>query len=99
MRFSTASLRLFAGPIVWALHFTVIYGLTGVACARGLPAAVPWGIGVATLAAGMACILILVRELRRKQEFLSWVAVGLAGFALLAIVWESLPVLVVTPCV
>lgn len=98
MSFAAASLRMFAGPIVWALHFTVIYGFTGIACARGLAGTVPWGVGLATLAAGSVCLLIVVRELRGEQGFRSWMTAGLAGFALLAILWETLPVLVVAPC-
>lgn len=98
MSFAAASLRMFAGPIVWALHFTVIYGLTGIACARGLVGAVPWGVLLATLVAGAVCLLMMVRELRRGPGFLPWMAAGLAGFALLAIIWETVPVLVVRPC-
>lgn len=98
MSFVSTALRVAAGPIVWALHFAAIYGFAGVACARSLPAAVPWAVGVATLLAGAACLLILHRELRRTP-FTSWLAAGLAAFALLAVLWEAAPGLVVPPCV
>lgn len=98
MSFVRASLRLFAGVIVWALHFAVIYGFTGLACARGMAAAVPWAIGAATVAAGAACLLIVGREMDNRQSFTASISAGLAGFALVAIVWEALPVLMVRPC-
>lgn len=98
MSFVTTALRLSAGVIVWSLHFAVIYGFTALACARGMAAPVPWIIGVATLAGGGACVAIMVAALGRREQFESWVAAGVAGFALLAILWESIPVLTVAPC-
>ncbi|MCK0509874.1 hypothetical protein [Aromatoleum buckelii] len=99
MNFVATSLRLSAGVIVWALHFSVIYGLSALACARSAPQAVPWVIGVATLVAIGACVAIIVRELGQGPGFEPWLAAGLAVLALLAILWEALPVLMVAPCV
>lgn len=99
MSFARTALRLSAGPIAWALHFAAIYGFTGVACARGLPGAVPWAIGAATLAAGAACVAIVVAGMRRREEFESWLSAALAGSALLAIAWEALTALLVRACV
>jgi hypothetical protein len=98
MSFARTALRLSAGPIAWALHFAAIYGFTGVACARGLAGAVPWAIGVATLAAGAACVAIVVAGTRRRDEFESWLSAALAGLALLAIAWEAFTALLVRPC-
>src|SRR5690606_4495033 len=36
---------LASGVVVWALHFTAAYGYTGLACARGMAASVPWVVG------------------------------------------------------
>ncbi|KON81421.1 hypothetical protein PA01_07210 [Azoarcus sp. PA01] len=99
MSFVASSLRLSAGVIVWALHFSVIYGLTALACARAAAQAVPWVIGAATLVASGVCVAIIVRELGRGPGFESWLAAGLAVLALLAVLWEALPVLMVAPCV
>lgn len=98
MSFARTALSLSAGPITWALHFAAIYGFTGVACARGLATAVPWAIGIATLAAGAACVAIVVAGMRRREEFEAWLSASLAGLALLAIAWEALTVLLVRPC-
>ena len=98
MSFTRTALRMSAGPIAWALHFAAIYGSTGVACARGLPGTVPWAVGIATLAAGAACVATIVAGVRRRDEFESWLSAALAGLALLAIAWEALTALLVRPC-
>lgn len=84
--------------VVWALHFAVIYGTTGLACARGAPGMVPWVIGIATLLAAAACSAIFVMHARRRGAFRHWLSAGIAAMALLAIVWEALPVLLVPAC-
>ncbi len=93
-----ARLRMLAGVAIWALHFAAIYGFTAVACARRLPALVPLAVVLATLVAAGMCALIVVAELRKPEGFESWMTGGLAAIALLAIVWEAVPVVVVTPC-
>lgn len=97
MPFFVTTLRISAGVIVWVLHFGFIYGVTALACARGLPAVVPWVIGGATAVAGAACLALIARE-RRRQGFEAWLAIGVAAAALLAIVWETLPVFMVPIC-
>lgn len=98
MSFLAACLRISSGPLVWALHFAAIYGFAALACARGLAAGIPWVVALSTLAAAAACIHVLGREMKRGDRFVSWLGSGLAAFALLAIVWEATPILVVKPC-
>ena len=93
------ALWLSSGVIVWAVHFIGIYGFTGLACARGWERVVPWGVGGATLLAAAAAALLVVREVPRRHEFEAALVAGLAGFALLAILWEGVSVLMVAPCV
>jgi hypothetical protein len=69
-----------------------IYGVTALACARGFPAAVPWAIGIATALALAAVIAIIIFNARE------WMTAAVAALALLAIVWEAVPVLVVPAC-
>ena len=108
--FGGTALRMSAGVIVWAVHFAVIYGFAGYACARGLPGPVPWVVGIATLVAAAACVAIAAGALfpdeglgmpwRRAGErrFPAWMSASLALFALVAVVWEALPILWVAPC-
>jgi len=91
-----AALRISLGVVLWAVHFTVIYGFTALACARGFGGAAPWVVGVATAAAGAAAIAIIVTHL--SSEFTRWMTAAVAGLALLAIVWEGLPALIVPVC-
>lgn len=93
------ALWLSSGVIVWALHFATIYGFTGLACARGWVNAVPWTVGLATAAAAACAALLLARGMRRREGFEDGIAAGLAGFALLAILWEGLTIVLVAPCV
>jgi hypothetical protein len=91
-----SALRMGAGVLVWALHFTVVYGFTALACARGFAAAAPWGVGIATVVAALAAAALLVTNLR--TEFIRWMTAGIAAFALVAILWEGVSALFVTPC-
>ena len=45
----------------WALHFAVVYGYTGLACARALDRSVPWVVGVSTLVLGAVAALLFAR--------------------------------------
>jgi hypothetical protein len=92
------ALWLAAAVIVWAAHFLAIYGFTGLACERGFGHAVPWAVGGATLVAAAAVVAILLRGLRGIGDFEHALSAGLAAFALLAILWEGLAVLMVAPC-
>jgi hypothetical protein len=102
-------LLLFAGPIAWGLHFLAIYGFTGVACAR--PAAGPQWLGLSwqgwvVIAAGGVAAAVLVACLRARprsplvhnREFLRMTGLALNGLALLAIVWETLAVVLLPGC-
>lgn len=91
-----AALRIMLGILVWALHFTIIYGYTALACARGLGASAPWVVGAATVVAAAAAIAIIATHL--SAEFTRWMTASVAALALLAIVWEGLSPLWAPPC-
>lgn len=93
-----AALRLSLPVALWAVHFVAIYGFTGLACARGMDGAVPWVVGIATIVAAALAAWMLARGAGRRGDFIDATAAGLAGLALIAIAWEGLPALWVTPC-
>lgn len=93
-----AALRLSLPVALWAVHFGTIYGFTGIACARGLEGAVPWVVGLATLVAAALAASLLARGLARRDDFIDATTAGLAGLALIAIAWEGVPALWMTPC-
>lgn len=92
------ALRMSAGVIVWALHFTVLYGFTALACARGFAGAVPWVSGAASVLALVAVLLILARTRPHRDEFESWLAFSIAALALVGIAFETVPVYLVRTC-
>jgi hypothetical protein len=96
VRGSRRALRIAYGPLLWALHLTALYGFTALACARGFAHAVPWVIAVATLVLGAAAALLMLRF--SKPQFMDWLTAALAALSLVAIVWQALPVLLVSPC-
>lgn len=96
--FTRSALRMSSGVLAWALHFAVVYGGTGIACARMAPHVVPWIIALATAVAAAACVAAMVSGLRAADRFEGWITSTVAALALLAIVWEAVPVLVVAPC-
>jgi len=102
-------LLLFAGPLVWSVHFVALYGLNGLACARPGSAVQwlgwPWetwamlGLGVLAAAALVACLRVRPRTgPEDSRQFVRWTSAALCGLALLAIAWESLAVLLVPGC-
>jgi hypothetical protein len=98
MTFSRAGWLISGGALCWALHFAAIYGFTGIACARGMASVVPWAIATLTFLAACAAIAIIVLALRHRDSFEHRLAAGVAGFALVDIVWEALPSLLVSAC-
>ena len=98
MSFPLTALRIGAGVIVWTLHFAAIYGVTGLACARGWSSIVAPSIGAATALASAACIAIMVAGWRRRAEFESWLSATEAAFALIAVVYDAIHVLIVPVC-
>jgi hypothetical protein len=100
--FAAATLRMFSGVLIWAAHFLVIYATTGIVCAKRSSNAelVPWVIGIATVIAFAAVLGVMRSNLRRSanDRFIHWMAIALAGLALIAIVWEAIPVLLVPIC-
>jgi hypothetical protein len=98
MSFPAAALTLSAGVIIWALHFAAIYGITALACARGWEGLVPPAIAGATAVAVVASIFVIASGWRRRGVFEYWLSATIAGFGLIAIVYEAIPVLVVPTC-
>jgi hypothetical protein len=98
-----------AGAIIWAVHFTIIYGFTSTACARGLGTdVVPWAVAGATGVAALAATAVIVRSLRPVRagtpegdqaaaDFIRWVTAAVAGMALVAVILEGFAVALVPP--
>lgn len=86
------------GVLVWAAHFTVLYGFTALACARGFAPAIPWVTGAATLVALAAAIAIAAMSFPGRAHFVSWMTAAVAGVAAIAIAFEGLAIVMVPAC-
>jgi hypothetical protein len=112
MPFVSTTMRMMGGFLTWAAHFAAIYGLTALACARGFAEAawlgvgvVPWGIGIATVVALAAIVLLTAGAARtaaksaRGPGFLTWMTIAAGAAGVVAIIWQAIPVLIVPVCV
>ncbi|MDQ3025893.1 MAG: hypothetical protein M3R58_05250 [Pseudomonadota bacterium] len=91
-------LRMASGAIVWAAHFTVLYGFTALACTRGFSGAIPWVTGAATLTALGAASVIVATSFPARAHFTAWMTAAIAGLASVAIVFEGLAIVMVPAC-
>jgi hypothetical protein len=104
--FGAAALRIGAGVIIWAVHFAVIYGYTGLACARRFTesgetwlALVPWVLAFATvLGVAVAAAFVPAAVRATRTQFVEWVSGWVAAFAVLAMVLEGITILWVPVC-
>lgn len=108
-RFTHDALLVFAGPLVWAVHFVGIYSFVGILCARpntsfswlgqGL---VTWGVlgaGLVAIALIAACLLIEPRTtVPDNRSFVRWLSISLALLAVVAIIWETSSVFLIPSC-
>jgi hypothetical protein len=108
-RFSARLMFVLGGLIVWGAHFLLIYPFNAIACTRGFAAAAPPTI-LALTALALAALAALVYAAARNrgplgarsgdpnQGLLRMLAIGIALLAGVAVVWETLPVLMIPPC-
>ncbi|NGM18386.1 hypothetical protein G3576_00045 [Roseomonas stagni] len=86
------------GIVIWALHFGLVYGGQALACEVGRPSIVmPLVIGASVVALALLLVLAVVAR-RSRGGFLGGLAVGIAAFSALAVVWEAAPVLALPAC-
>lgn len=112
--FIRTAVRILSGVLIWGCHFLFIYATTAVVCARGWDAQrwlgvslLPAVIGAATVAAGTIAGWMIARAVRsarhrRTQDgsarFVDWITAALCALALVAIAWETLPLLLLPNC-
>ena len=91
-------LRIGAGAVVWAAHFTLLYGATALACARGQGPLAPWVIAIATVAGVATAATIVARAYPRRSDFAQWMTAAVAATAIVAMLWEALAGVVSRSC-
>jgi len=111
---SSPAWRLWVGPLIWAAHFLAIYAFTALSCARNVATVGWLGVGsvtlfivAATLAAAAALLVTIGLAIRdgirartspAPTAFVHWLTAAIGSLVLLAVVWETLPVLVLPVC-
>lgn len=105
-----ATLATLFAPTLWFVHFLAVYIINALGCARGqwqtpwlgLPAS-SWIIVVVSVLSLAAIALVWYRQSTRGPQegslrFLLWLTGALSLLSALAIVWETIPVLMVPAC-
>jgi hypothetical protein len=113
-RFSSGVVRAATPIALWGVHFFSAYWVVQFACRLGLEQYAVFGlswISVALVALTLAAISVLMvmivldgRRLNRqgardhREGLLMFVQVGTAIFALVGVLWSTVPILVAAPC-
>ncbi len=103
-------LGLVFGFLVWVLHFLAIYAATAVACVLGLGAAdagarstFVTALVIVTVAAAAVVVLHALKTYRRPGEaphrrFLRGITIGHDAIAVIGILYQLFPILMVPVC-
>jgi hypothetical protein len=104
----TRLLRSLAGPAIWFLHLTLLYGAQTVACLSPATAGtvMAWSAAAVTLAALGALGAFAAFEARRRAapdtrhdvDFLRSAALLLALLSGLGVIWNAIPVAALPAC-
>jgi hypothetical protein len=95
--FTRRTLRMFAGVLIWAAHFTAIYAFHTLACALRLSDAswggahgVTWFIAGVTVVAGAALVAVITAARRAGTDvFENWLTGTVGALALVAVAWQG----------
>ena len=92
-----------AGPIVWAAHFFLVYGVEAVICTRAASpsVAMQWIVAGATATALGALIIVVIRQRKAQAAvlFLRQVSIILALVSMAAIAGAAISGLSLSACV
>ena len=104
----------FTGPIVWAAHFSLLYGLEAAICSgpgRSSLKSQFWLIALGLTAVALITLLCFVAwqvSLRRhdhnamnktnRSPFLRDLSIALVALAMIDVLWSTLPALVIAVC-
>ena len=102
-----------AGPIVWAAHFSLLYGIEAAICSglgRSFLGKQFWLIALGLTAVALITLLCFIRwqlalgrhdhntRSERSAAFLRDMSIGLVALAIIGVLWSTLPALVLPVC-
>jgi hypothetical protein len=88
---------MLAGLIVWGARFLFVYAFTAISCARGRSGGAAFGL-VELVHAGLRLRRTAAGPAGDDQRFVHLIAALVAGIGLLAILWETTPLLFISLC-
>lgn len=98
-------LSCMAGPVLWFLFFSLVYGAQSIFCVSNVNVAGVTGfrllggaIAAVTIVALAATGVFQYRTYRSKQDFLAHVGLLLTALSLLAVGWIALPIVFFEAC-
>lgn len=111
-RFTSTTFLIWSGLLIYAVNFLFVYIFAAIACAKRLTQIHWLGLSlvplVTTLSCGMAAVTIgvviwmtirrnrLQSDMTATTRFIRFVAIGGGGLSLLALLWLTLPPLLIT---
>jgi hypothetical protein len=95
--FGWTVLRMFAGVLIWSAHFLLIYAFTALACTRGFESAIPYTVIGATVV-GLLVLALIASRAVPARTFADWMTIAVAAIAVVAMLWEALPLFWVPVC-
>lgn len=113
-RFALNTLRAALPIAIWGVHFFIAYWVVQFACQLGFQQYGVFGVSWITVAlwtltaAAIAALVVMIvsdgRRIRAHGEpaegegVLMFVQIGIAIFALIGVLWSTVPILVAAPC-
>lgn len=102
-------LDVLSGPIVWFLHFGIVYGAQSALCTLGRPDNVMWVVLLATIVALAILAWIVVAGISRsdrivprpdgeRQDFMAYLEYAIAFASAISVFWVGLTALFLPPC-
>jgi len=98
-----------SGPLIWALHFSLLYAAQTLICTTAGATPVGLMMPVVVIATAAACAALAYIALRHRNvvqpndqdgaKFLRGTTWMLAGLSLLAVLWSALPTLLMASCI
>ncbi|HEX7113546.1 MAG TPA: hypothetical protein VF193_00290 [Steroidobacter sp.] len=112
-RFTSTTLLMMGGLLIWGADFLIVYTFAAIACARQFADLELAGLGIVpafTVAvSAIACVAsasigrAALRRLRagnpeQPRSFIDFLALAVSVLAIIAIVWNALPALLIEAC-
>lgn len=91
-------MRAILPPLIWFACFSLLYGVTTLACGPGILAGIERYLSLGPAAAVIVGLAVTASLRIESHPFLTMVSRGLSGLAILAVGWLMLPMSMLKSC-